>query len=131
MENYFPAINRVPVVSESDYSFRFWMKFKDALDGLRQRKIEQAFDSTGKFVGVIIRESPAKDRSTYRSSRNQSKATLTEADSQANAGAASEKRIERARDKVAAWPGAHDDRAVVISAGLIHGATLVPSLSGL
>lgn len=36
--------------------------------------------------------------------------------------------IERAESKVNAWPETHDDRAVVISAGKVHGAILVESI---
>lgn len=36
--------------------------------------------------------------------------------------------IERAENKVTAWPETHDTRAVVISAGKVHGAILVESI---
>ena len=36
--------------------------------------------------------------------------------------------LERAEDKVAAWPHTHDDRAVVICAGKVFGVTVLEQI---
>lgn len=125
-------MQRIYLVSQDGAVSTVHMPYDLALEKLRAGEIEEVYDTPGQpqtFRGVRLREYPAKPSDTFhRGSLDQSKCTLTESDSAANAGAASEKRIARAREKVAAWPWAHDDRAVVVSAGIIHGATIVSSL---
>lgn len=39
--------------------------------------------------------------------------------------------LDRAEDKVEAWPEVHDDKAVVICAGKVHGVTFVSNVEAL
>ncbi len=125
-------MQRIYLVSRDGAVSSVHIPYHLALEKLRSGEIDEVYEIPGKpatFKGVRLRESPAKQPdSFFRGSLDQSKCSLPESDSAANAGAASEKRIARARGKVCAWPLAHDDRAVVISAGMIHGATVIPSL---
>lgn len=109
---------RIPVLAE-DNSVRFWMKYNDALDGLRLKKIEEIHDRSGKFIGVVLCESrPEVHEEFHRGSLHSSPTSITKSESIANAGLAPKKRVVIAREKVTAWPDAHDDNSVVISAGV-------------
>jgi len=125
-------MQRIYLVTKDGAVSTVHMPYELALSKLRTGEIEEVYEIPGvpeTFKGVRLREYPARPSDCfYRGSLDQSKCTLTESDATANAGAASEKRVQRAREKVSAWPYSHDDRAVVISAGIIHGATIVSSL---
>lgn len=106
------------------------MNFKTALSSLQKGKIEQIFDGAGKFLGIMLRESPAKVAEKFhRGSLNDSPTSLTKSDCMANAEAdGSEKRQEIAKAKVFAWPHEHDQRNVVISGGKLHGAIIMEKI---
>lgn len=118
---------RLPVLSEPDFQFRFWEKFtclEEATELLRRGIIEEIYDRNGNFVGIIKPERPCTPSERFhRSSLIDSDCSLTVADSLGNVGALSEAANGRAAARVSAWPMAHDDLAVVISAGRVYGAS--------
>ncbi len=121
---------RVPVLSPDTRQFSCWMKSTDALQALKLGRAEELYNSAGEFQGIVLRESPVTtSQERYRSSLEGSNSSLTESDSLANAGIAKAARVFKAREKVGAWPVEYDHNAVVISAGRVRGATLVPSLA--
>jgi hypothetical protein len=106
---------RIPVLAE-DNSVQFWMKYGDAIDALRKRKIEEIYDRHNKFLGVVLCEAPATVAEEFhRGSLNNSPAAITKSECMANA------RVIVAREKVTSWPSEHDQNNVVISAGIAYG----------
>ena len=87
------------------------------------------------FKGVRLCEKPGTPRSDfYRPTLDSSDTAISPDVSVNNAGLFFQIWVSAwheciaAHDYVCAYPAAHDDRAVVISAGMIHGATVVSSL---
>ncbi len=113
------------------------MPYEMALSKLRSGEIEEVYEIPGipeSFKGVRLCEKPGTPRSDfYRPTLDSSDTAISPDVSLNNAGfffKSGPKAAECvvAHDYVCAYPYAHDNRAVVISAGLIHGATIVSSL---
>lgn len=123
-------MQRVPVIAEDSGQVKFWMGFNAALDAKRAGRIEEVFSGAGEFLGVVLREAPAKPKDQFhRGSLNDSPTSLTKSDCMANAEAeGSVIRQGIAKAKVLAWPDEHDQKNVVISGGKIHGAVIVKQI---
>lgn len=117
---------RLPVLSEPDFTLRFWEKFdgiEEAAELLRRGIIEQIHDCEGNFIGIIKPErvyAPAEQ--FHRGSLFESDCSLTVKDSLGNVGALSETANHRATDRVQSWPLVHDTYAVTICAGRVYEA---------
>jgi hypothetical protein len=125
---------RVPVLDTADYSFRFWMKGSSAFDAMRAGRAEEVYSDTHEFIGIIMLEKPVSlSPQFHRPSLDSSDPAISDRTCFYNAGyyfpdGPEEAPCIASHDLVTEYPAIHDDRAVTICAGKIHGATIVSSL---
>ena len=122
---------RVPVLAESDYSFRFWMKGSHAFQALKDGRAEEIHNDAREFVGIILRDKAAPLKPQFhRPSLDSSDTAISDETSFQNAGyffpsGPEQPACESAHEIVVHYPEAHDTLAVVICAGTVHGAKIL------
>ncbi len=116
-------MQRIYLVSKDGAVSSVHMPYELALEKLRIGTIEEVYAIPGDpstFKGVRLCEEPGKPReSFYRGSLDLSKSTITQRQSERNAEAVADSFWNFDRLRVAAWPGEHDRRNVIISAGRV------------